>query len=103
MDGRTPRRGAWIEIAKIITACGSKCVAPRAGVRGLKSCRLDDIRLVRAVAPRAGVRGLKFRQVGKNLSVCAVAPRAGVRGLKWIADNDAINHALSHPAQGCVD
>ena len=57
--GRSPRRGAWIEIYGEGVFAIRVRVAPRVGERGLKS----HLRYVRKhslhVAPRVGERGLK--------------------------------------------
>ena len=81
-------------------------VAPRIGVRGLKSIQqyreiqrlagrtsywgawIEIARAVeqsedRKVAPRIGVRGLKSKKTGVYTVILTVAPRIGVRGLKF--------------------
>ena len=105
-DGRTPLRGAWIEISGYIVVIGNRrMVAPRSGVRGLKFDGDPDEKKVAEVAPRSGVRGLKWGrrccagqfiggrtplrgawiEIQKSRTKSRknkVAPRSGVRGLK---------------------
>ena len=57
-------------------------VAPRTGVRGLKSFNFNIDNPFEVVAPRTGVRGLKFNGNLIIPMLCKVAPRTGVRGLK---------------------
>ena len=57
---RTPLRGAWIEILCFFSRIGRSAeVAPRSGVRGLKSVSGHAVCVIGYVAPRSGVRGLK--------------------------------------------
>ena len=58
--GRTPLRGAWIEMMSFLSPIALILVAPRSGVRGLKLRLVDLVVILLMVAPRSGVRGLKL-------------------------------------------
>ena len=65
--GRSPRRGAWIEILSSYSQIYAAFVAPRVGERGLKY-RVDGSNEGGGnVAPRVGERGLKCSAVSPRL------------------------------------
>ena len=96
--GRSPRRGAWIEILwtfiKVLTAQ----VAPRVGERGLKFGRVEILKLHGRRSPRRGA-WIEIGSVSDPESVSTmVAPRVGERGLKLQTRTSAPYQGLSLPA-----
>ncbi len=82
LAGRSPSRGAWIEIA--YSRSGLFHRAGRSPSRGawieIESCLLPSCLYL--VAPPRGERGLKYEGLIKQLSDGSVAPPRGERGLK---------------------
>ena len=80
--GRSPRRGAWIEIKYFREHVTKIHVAPRVGERGLKSVVAAHEKAEKGRSPRRGA-WIEIPAILWNTGQLSVAPRVGERGLKY--------------------
>ena len=82
MDGRTPHRGARIEMPRTSRMCSRQLVAPHIGVRGLKFLHHLFQKFHQGRTPHRGAR-IEMKITDSLHQKVGVAPHIGVRGLKF--------------------